>query len=357
MTPIHRDAIVSFESVSKEYSGSLVVKDVSFSVYEGEFVTLLGPSGSGKTTLLKMVAGFIKADAGTLLLDGRNAASLEPRQRDIGMVFQDYALFPHMTVYENVRYGLRFRKLSRDTVRDRVAEMLSLVGLSDYRDRKPNQLSGGQMQRVALARALAIQPRILLMDEPLGALDREMRIRMAEELRRMHERVGVAVLHVTHDQEEALIVADRIGVMHQGDLVAMDQPREIFRNPKSVFAARFLSRANILEAAVLQVYDSVSAVIGWQGLSFRLDCSPGQPTGDCRLAVPPWAFKIVPAGDPNAFAVRVREMTFLGEVTQFLCETADGVELLVRLSTAEVHEASLSALHLSLVEGLVSIVK
>ncbi|OJV29546.1 MAG: hypothetical protein BGO26_14640 [Actinobacteria bacterium 69-20] len=326
-------------------------------MYEGEFVTLLGPSGSGKTTLLKMVAGFIKADSGTLLLDRRNAASLEPRQRDIGMVFQDYALFPHMNVYENVRYGLRFRKLSRDTVRDRVEEMLSLVGLSDYRDRKPNQLSGGQMQRVALARALAIQPRILLMDEPLGALDREMRIRMAEELRRMHERVGVAVLHVTHDQEEALIVADRIGVMHQGGLVAMDEPREIFRNPKSVFAARFLSRANIVDAAVLQVYDSVSAAIGWQGLSFHIDCSPGQPTGDCRLAVPPWAFKIVPAGNPNAFAVRVREMTFLGEVTQFLCETADGVELLVRLSTAEVHEASLSALYLSLVEGLVSIVK
>lgn len=238
--------------LSKRFGEVVAAQEVSFRVEEGELLALLGPSGCGKTTVLRMLAGLERPDAGTVWLDGRDVTPLPPEARGMGLVFQSYALFPHLTVAGNVAYGLRFaRGLSRRERLARVRELLALVGLSGYERRKPHQLSQGERQRVALARALAPRPRVLLLDEPLSALDAALRVQLRGEVRGLLKHIGITAVHVTHDQEEALAIADRVGVMRAGRLEQIDAPEVLYRAPKTPFVATFLGRANLWPGVVV----------------------------------------------------------------------------------------------------------
>ena len=239
--------------VSKFYGNTIAVNDVSLSVGEGEFLTLLGPSGSGKSTILGMVAGYLSPDRGSIVLRGKDIQRMPAAERGIGVVFQQYALFPHMTVADNIAYGLKRRRWARDRVRARVAEMTHLVGLEGLERRRPSQLSGGQQQRVALARALAFEPALLLMDEPLGALDQEIRLQMQEEIRRIHRELRPTVVYVTHNKNEAFALSDRVAIMRGGDVAALGPPDELYHFPASEFVATFFGGHQLLEVALVSV--------------------------------------------------------------------------------------------------------
>jgi ABC-type Fe3+/spermidine/putrescine transport system ATPase subunit len=237
---------VALEGVTKRYAGQAVVDDVSIAIAPGEFFTLLGPSGSGKTTTLSMIAGFTVPDSGVVRLGGTDMTHAAPRDRALGMVFQNYAIFPHLNVFENVAFPLRARNAAGAVVNARVAEALAMVQLSGMEKRHARQLSGGQQQRVALARAIAAQPGIVLMDEPLGALDKNLRYHMQTEIKDIQRRLGMTVIFVTHDQEEAMNMSDRIAIMDGGRLVQVGPPREVYERPNSAFAGRFLGEANMI---------------------------------------------------------------------------------------------------------------
>ena len=245
---------VRFAGVKKTYDGvSLVVKDLNLEIAKGEFLTLLGPSGSGKTTTLMMLAGFETPTAGDIQLNGASLTTMPPHKRGLGFVFQNYALFPHMTVAENLAFPLEVRKTSRSEIKERVAKALSMVELSGFDKRKPNQLSGGQQQRVAVARALVFDPELVLMDEPLGALDKHLREQMQYELKRLHRELGVTVVYVTHDQGEALTLSDRIAVFHEGIIQQLDTPTNIYDRPANAFVAGFIGENNALPGKVLRI--------------------------------------------------------------------------------------------------------
>ena len=246
-----RGAAITFADVSKSYGGVVAVDGVSMAVNAGEFVSLLGPSGSGKTTLLMMLAGFETPSAGQMRIGGRDVTPIPPNRRDIGVVFQRYALFPHLTVGQNIAFPLRMRRLPKHEIRRRIAEALNLVRLEGYEARLPNQLSGGQQQRVAVARALVFNPSVLLMDEPLGALDKKLRRQMQTEIRRIQRSVGVTTIYVTHDQDEAFSMSDRVAVIHDGRLVQIGSPMELYRKPATPFVADFVGQMNILDGAML----------------------------------------------------------------------------------------------------------
>jgi spermidine/putrescine ABC transporter ATP-binding subunit len=246
-------ARVELRSLTKAFGAAKAVDNVSLEIPAGAFVSLLGPSGSGKTTMLNLIAGFLSADAGEILLDGASISAVPPHKRNIGMVFQSYSLFPHMSVAENVRFPLRMRsRLTRSAARERVAEMLALVRLAHLGGRYPRQLSGGQQQRVAMARALVSRPRLLLMDEPLGALDKKLREEMQAEIRRIHRSIGTTVLYVTHDQAEALSMSDMVAVVHEGRIAQAGAPRALYEAPADVFVADFLGDSNLLAARCLR---------------------------------------------------------------------------------------------------------
>ena len=246
--------------LTKRFGPVPAAQDVSFQVGEGELFALLGPSGCGKTTVLRLVAGLAQPDSGRVLISGRDVTGLPPEQRGVGMVFQSYALFPHLTVAGNIAYGLRFSRLPRRERRKRVGELLELVGLSGYGGRKVHQLSHGERQRVALARALAPEPRVLLLDEPLSALDAALRVELRRELRTLLKRLSITAVHVTHDQEEALAIADRLGVMRAGRLVEQGEPERLYRAPRDPFVAGFLGRANLWPGRVVELRDERAVV-------------------------------------------------------------------------------------------------
>lgn len=243
---------IEFRDVSRTYGEVRAVDRVSLSIAAGEFFAMLGPSGSGKTTCLRLIAGFEAPDDGQILLDGNEVTGKPPYERDVNTVFQDYALFPHMSVLENVAYGPRVRKASRDEQRRRAMEMLELVRLGELADRRPSQLSGGQRQRVSLARALINHPRVLLLDEPLGALDLKLREEMQIELKNLQRRLGITFVFVTHDQGEALSMADRVAVFNQGRIEQLDTPRGLYTRPATAFVARFVGSANVVEGELAQ---------------------------------------------------------------------------------------------------------
>jgi len=250
---VSNGAQVRLRKLSKTYGGLAAVDGVSFDVPAGAFVSLLGPSGSGKTTTLNLIAGFLTPDAGDILIDERSVADVPPHKRNIGMVFQSYSLFPHMTVADNVGFPLRMRsRLTRQAAQKRIAEMLTLVQLSHLGARYPRQLSGGQQQRVAMARALVSAPRLLLMDEPLGALDKKLREQMQAEIKRIHRSVGTTVVYVTHDQSEALTMSDLVVVMHRGRIAQIGTPRALYESPADAFVADFIGDSNLLAASIAE---------------------------------------------------------------------------------------------------------
>jgi iron(III) transport system ATP-binding protein len=237
---------VEAQNVSLAYGKTPVLRDASIDVAPGEFYSLLGPSGSGKSTLLRLIAGFAHAQTGRILIGGRDVTDVPPWRRNVGMVFQNYALWPHMSVERNVAFGLEERRLARGEIRRRVAEALELVGLSGFEARRPSQLSGGQQQRVALARTLAVEPQVLLLDEPLSNLDARLRVQMRRELSKLHERLGITTIFVTHDQEEAMTISDRIAVMSEGVIQQVGTPADLYDRPENAFVAQFVGSLNLL---------------------------------------------------------------------------------------------------------------
>ena len=246
-----KNPIITLEGVVKRFGNNEVVKNLNLEVGEGEFLTLLGPSGCGKTTTLRMIAGFEEASEGTIKVEGERVEDKEPFQRNVNTVFQNYALFPHMTVFNNIAYGLTIKKVPKAEINERVTEMLQMVQMEPYAKRKPDELSGGQKQRVAIARALVNNPKVLLLDEPLGALDLKLRKQMQIELKRLQKKLGITFIYVTHDQEEALTMSDRIAVMHDGILEQLDSPTEIYEHPKTRFVAGFIGESNIFDGKVI----------------------------------------------------------------------------------------------------------
>src|SRR5579859_4385244 len=237
-------SFLELEDITKYFGRNAAVEHINLSVERGEFLTLLGPSGCGKTTILRMIAGFETPSAGTILLDGEDITHRAASKRPMGMVFQSYALFPHMTAEQNIAFGMTIKKQPKNVIQKRCAELLELVGLSDKGRSYPHQLSGGQQQRIAIARALAVEPKVLLLDEPLSALDAKVRVALRDEIRRIQQQLKMTAIYVTHDQEEALAISDRIAVMAKGKIEQLDQPEEIYSNPHTIFAATFVGTSN-----------------------------------------------------------------------------------------------------------------
>ncbi|MCJ7993754.1 ABC transporter ATP-binding protein [Rhizobium cremeum] len=325
-------AFLDIRKLSKNYGSTVALDGVDLSVNAGEFVTLLGPSGSGKTTLLMSIAGFTQPDDGGIVIDGVDVTDVDPEDRDFGVVFQGYALFPHMTVADNIAFPLKVRKWAKADISAKVEEMLSLVGLDKLAGRKPRELSGGQQQRAALARALSFGPRILLLDEPLSALDRSLREIMQRELKRLHKETGVTFIFVTHDQEEAYAMSDRIAVFHNGRIVQVGAPRDIYRKPASLFVAGFLGGNNIVTARYLPAEHKLKLFGDYLPAPPQFD--PAQHgNGEVTLWVRPENLSFSEAGGGYSFPVTVLDISFTGSSERVVVGTVDGQDLMIQASS------------------------
>lgn len=251
---MEKKKLIQFRNIVKDFDGQIVLKGINLDIYENEFVTLLGPSGCGKTTLLRILGGFLEANEGAVIFDGEDISNVPPYKRELNTVFQKYALFPHMTIYQNIAFGLKIKKMSKDVIEQKVMKMLKLIGLEGYENKNVTLLSGGQQQRVAIARALVNEPKVLLLDEPLGALDLKLRKEMQYELKRIQQEVGITFIFVTHDQEEALTMSDKIVVMKDGEIQQVGTPEDIYNEPQNCYVASFIGESNILPAVMLEDY-------------------------------------------------------------------------------------------------------
>ena len=323
---------IHFQDIVKKYGNNTIIPGLDLDVREGEFFTLLGPSGCGKTTLLRMVAGFNSIEGGTISFNGKVINDIAPSKRNIGMVFQNYAVFPHMTVRENVAYGLENRKIPKKEIKERVDEILETVKITQYADRLPERLSGGQQQRVALARAIVIKPDVLLMDEPLSNLDAKLRIEMRNAIRQIQHEVGITTVYVTHDQEEAMAVSDRIAVMKDGVIQHVSSPKSIYQRPANLFVANFIGRSNTLKAKLTG--DALSFANGYSVAYDNLAKREGE---DVLVAVRPEEFVIDEKNEAGIDAT-VMSSVFLGLNTTYFVELYDGTQAEI------VEESSISSI-------------
>jgi spermidine/putrescine transport system ATP-binding protein len=329
---------IRLHQLAKAFNGIPAVTGIDLEIPAGQFYSLLGASGCGKTTTLRMIAGFEKPDSGRIELDGRDVAGDPPHKRPVNTVFQTYALFPFMTVWDNVAFGLRYLKTSKDDTRQRVGEALALVRMAEFAKRRPAQLSGGQQQRVALARALVLRPRVLLLDEPLGALDAKLRKQLQLELRAVQREVGITFVYVTHDQEEALTMSDQIAVMAEGRVEQIGPPQEIYSAPATTYVAGFLGAANIFDADVLESDDGSSLCAA---MSTTIRCTVSASSGDCRsgpaaIVIRPERITVhsadsVPTPGHNGIAGVVREVVYLGSSTQVHVNVGESTDLVVEV--------------------------
>ncbi len=329
------EPLVKFVDVAKSYDGyTLAVRNLTLDVAQGEFLTLLGPSGSGKTTTLNMLAGFERPTSGKILLAGRSVDRLPPYQRNIGMVFQNYALFPHMTVGENVAFPLSVRRMPRAEIGSRVKRALAMVRLEGFAERRPAQLSGGQQQRIALARALVFEPSLVLMDEPLGALDKKLREQMQIEIKLLHERLALTVVYVTHDQSEALTMSDRIAVFHDGRVMQQGTPDALYSRPQDAFVAGFIGENNMLSGTVSAVVNG-HVCVALAGDLHVIATAVGEldPGADVVVAVRPEAVHLLSETDrgENACSARVTSRIYLGDHQRLLTEIGDGQTVAVKV--------------------------
>ncbi|MEP6758300.1 MAG: ABC transporter ATP-binding protein [Actinomycetota bacterium] len=336
---------VRLERVSKLFGDVAAVDDLSLDIAEGEFFSMLGPSGCGKTTTLRMIGGFEDPSLGTVYLGGRDVTDDPPYKRDVNTVFQSYALFPHLDVYENVAFGLRRKKVSKDELETRVKEAMHLVDLIGFETRTPPQMSGGQQQRVALARALVNHPKVLLLDEPLGALDLKLRKKMQLELKRIQQEVGITFIYVTHDQEEAMTMSDRLAVMRHGKIEQLGDPRFVYENPATEFVAGFLGASNLLEGDVKESNDGVSTVLLTGGGSVTVPNAriPSDAGTRIKVGVRPEKVAIsrgtdTPAGT-NSISGTVAMTTYIGVSHQYKVSTQDGTVLTVYVQNLGTEEA------------------
>ena len=336
MPTANGDPVITLEQVVKRFGGYVAVEEADFAIGRGEFFSLLGPSGCGKTTTLRMIAGFELPTSGRILLDGRDVSRVPPYRRNVNTVFQHYALFPHMTVADNVAFGPRSQKVDARETASRVEKLLAVVRLAQYADRKPAQLSGGQQQRVALARAIVNRPAVLLLDEPLGALDLKLRRQMQIELKRIQTEVGLTFIHVTHDQEEAMTMADTIAVMNAGRVEQMGSPGELYEAPNTTFVANFLGQSNLVRASVSGT-DSDHLVLDLHGEKLSMPTSRrNSGTDDLLIGIRPEKIQLAPTGEPGSSRDRnvlsggvVTDASFTGVSTQYLVRMPWGQELMV----------------------------
>jgi spermidine/putrescine transport system ATP-binding protein len=343
-------ADVRLEEISKAFKGTVAVDGISLTISEGEFFSLLGPSGCGKTTTLRMIGGFEDPSGGRVFLGGTDVTELPPYRRNVNTVFQSYALFPHLNVFENVAYGLKRRKVENSEIGKRVDDMLALVDLPDLGPRKTTQLSGGQQQRVALARALVNRPDVLLLDEPLGALDLKLRKQMQIELKRIQSEVGITFIYVTHDQEEAMTMSDRIAVMNGGRMEQIGPPQEVYELPATEFVAAFLGASNLLDGEVEGAQSDVAKVRLRAGgvVSLPAERLPVS-SGPVRIGVRPEKLHIVAAEDSgggtgsNSVEATVEASTYTGVSTSYQCRTPDGSHISVYVQNQESQPVGLSA--------------
>ena len=329
---------LSIRDVSKTYGAVTALADASLELSEGEFLTLLGPSGSGKTTLLMMLAGLVQPSGGEIWIDGKLATYAPPNKRDIGIVFQNYALFPHLTVRENIAFPLRMRRVPEATIDAEVKRVLDIVQLPHVADRLPRALSGGQQQRIALARCMVYRPSIILMDEPLGALDRQLRDHMQLEIKELHSRLGITVLYVTHDQEEAMAMSDRICLMNNGRIEQIGTPEELYFKPRSVFVAEFLGESNILEATV-EARGEAIVLTAADGFEIRASADDGRaaPVGaTVRFVVRPESIRLLAPEETaeNVASGTLKESVFVGGVSRHFVTLPDGTVLSAKQLTS-----------------------
>jgi len=339
---------IEVRSLVKTYGDVYALKNVDLDIADGEYFVLLGPSGGGKTTLLRSIGGFIRPDSGTVQIKGKNVDNLPPDKRPTSMVFQGFALFPHMTVYENIGYGLKLRSVEKSIIHDRVIKMMDLVGLSGLSDRKPHELSGGQQQRVQLARALILENDVLLLDEPLSALDAQLRKDMCIELKRLQKTVGISFVHVTHNQEEAMSVADRIAIIADGEMVEQGSPKEIYSNPKKKFTAEFIGEKNILNGVVVDFNKSKILVnIEKDQIEVANNNYTIAKNQEISLSIKSESIQISKVssskskGVNNSITGKVTEITFLGQFIRYLVLLSNNQEIQVR-SNNEVEGVSLN---------------
>jgi iron(III) transport system ATP-binding protein len=324
---ITKPGSVVFENVRKTFGAFTAVPDLSLTIEPGSLVTLLGPSGCGKTTTLRMLAGLEHPSAGRILIGGKDVTMLPANERDASMVFQSYALFPHMTALDNVAYGLESSGLKRKEARERAEEGLTLVGLAGMGQRLPAELSGGQQQRVAVARALVLEPQVLLLDEPLSNLDARLRRRVRTEIRELQQRLGFTAVYVTHDQDEALAVSDRIIIMKEGQIAQQGAPRELYDAPASAFIADFMGEANVVPCDVVSI-EGERATINVEGLEHRV---PGRNArkGPAQLAIRPNAITLAPRVTASAFNGRITHAAYLGDHVEYEVKTNNGTLFVV----------------------------
>ena len=340
-------ADVRLERVTKRFGDVTAVDDLSLTVREGEFFSLLGPSGCGKTTTLRMVGGFEEVTSGSIFLGEEEITDLPPFRRPVNTVFQNYALFPHLDVFENIAFGLRRKKTPTPEIRHQVAFMLRLVDLPGYEKRRPNQLSGGQQQRIALARALVNNPRVLLLDEPLGALDLKLRKQMQVELKRIQSEIGITFVFVTHDQEEAMTMSDRIAVMRHGRIEQLGRPEELYERPQTEFVAGFLGVSNLLDGEVAERGSNLTTIRLADGTVLRAPSSTVNGATQVRIGIRPEKLRVVPGNaeasarsDANVISGTVLDASYIGVSTQYIIETRDGHHLTVYAQNLETSGSS-----------------
>ncbi|QSP95788.1 spermidine/putrescine ABC transporter ATP-binding protein PotA [Marinobacter salinisoli] len=325
-----KKTLLSLRGLSKHFGERTVLDSLDLDILDGEFITLLGPSGCGKTTLLRLMAGFELPNSGSITLDGNDLTSAPPEYRPLNTVFQHYALFPHMSVFDNVAYGLKMEKRPKDEIRQRVEEALDMVQLRDFTNRKPHQLSGGQQQRVAIARAVVKRPRLLLLDEPLSALDYKLRRTMQGELKRLQRELGITFVFVTHDQEEALSMSDRVVVLKDGVVQQLGTPREVYERPANLFTARFVGETNFFPGTV-ESHDDNTIVVDVLGLKRRLrhPAFPVRAGQQLHLLLRPEDIRVLEPDDENGLAGKVVERNYKGSTLDSVIHLADGREVLV----------------------------
>lgn len=325
------ESILSLQGITKSFGGTPVLNGIDLEAAQGEFITLLGSSGCGKTTTLRIIAGLEDPDQGRVLLEGQDMTDVEPNKRDVNTVFQSYALFPHMNVEQNVGYALKLRKRPKGEIKEEVKKMLELVQLSGFEKRKPAELSGGQKQRVAIARSLINRPKILLLDEPLGALDLQLRRQMQQELKRLQKKLGITFIYITHDQEEALNMSDRIAVMRDGQFDQIGTPSQVYDSPRTAYVARFVGEANIVRGTVGAVSGDRVEFLGAGGKAAFL--SRGRqftPGGPAALAVRGEQAQALPGKEGPGLPGVVKEKSFAGGMLRIAVELAGGEEFICR---------------------------
>lgn len=327
------EKIIRLKNINKSYGTNHIVKDLSLDVYKGEFLTLLGPSGCGKTTTLRMIGGFEAPNFGQVFINEKDVTSIPPNKRDVNTVFQNYALFPHMTVNENIEYGMRMKKIKKNERLERVNKILKMVQMESFANRKPKEMSGGQQQRIAVARAIVNNPSVLLLDEPLGALDLKLRKEMQLELKHLQKSLGMTFIYVTHDQEEALTMSDRIAVMKDGQIDQLDTPQTIYNNPKTVFIADFIGETNLLKGKVSSIQGS-DAIIELFGHKFRANKNENFKLEEhVNISIRPENLTL--SMEDSYFKGTVKEVLFAGSVRKLVVDIHKGEEIVLLINDSK----------------------